>query len=221
MALTALSDLKAFLGIASGDTSEDALLNTLITQCSDLIEEFCGRVFGTASYTEYYCGDGRPFLVLNQRPVTAITSLYLDETAFWGQAPNAFAAATLLTEGTDYALDKDQPNGSSRSGLVFNINGAWPVPVNYSPGLISPVIGPGVGNIKVTYTAGYASVPTPLTLACNMLIAKVRNSKTYGEALVSETDEVYSYQLAGEAKVGMFSKEVASVLARYRNVGVA
>jgi len=78
-----------------------------------------------------------------------------------------------------------------------------------------------VGNIKVVYSAGYANVPTPLQLACNMLIAKTRNSRTYGEALVSEKDEVYSYQLKSETKMGLLSKDVTSILAKYKNQAVA
>jgi hypothetical protein len=219
MALTTLSDLKTFLGIT--DTSEDTLLSLLITQVSDAIQEYCGRTFGSSSYTEFYCGDGKPYLSLNQRPVTSISNIYLDNGAFWGSTSGSFSSGTLLNAGVDYALVIDQPDNSSRCGLVFNINGWWDVPFTYTPGIISPNLGPGVGNIQVTYTAGYASVPTQIELAANMAIARIRQYAPYGAPLSSERYEEYGYSLAAQAKHHIFTPEVTSLLSRFRDPAIA
>lgn len=293
MALTTLADLKAMLNISSSDTTEDTVLNLLITQVGDMIQEWCGRTFGQANYTEYYVGNGQQEFALNQRPammvvqsgctctsgsptitglasttnlingmavvsddVTTVPSgatissktsnsvtlsanctasgthsiffglaVWLDEGAMWGQASSSsytpFAAGTLLTPGSSYALEIDQTDGiSSRSGLVYNVNGYWPEPFVYNVGLISPMLGPSNGNIKVSYTGGYGTVPTPMELACNLAIARIRNLKVYGEAVTAEKDEVYSYNLKAAAKAGVFAPEVTSILARYRNLAV-
>lgn len=219
MALTTLSDLKLTLGIT--DSTEDSLLTLLITQVSNFIEEYCGRTFASTSYTEYYCGNNQPFIVLNQRPVTAIASVYLDDNALWGQAPLSFAAGTLLTAGVDYALDIDQPDGSSRSGRLYNANGYWDAPFTHTPGIITSFLGPFKGNIKITYTAGYSSVPTALALECNMAIAKIRQMAQYGMAIASQSYEEYSIAFMADAQRHMLSPEVRSVLARYRNIAVA
>jgi hypothetical protein len=286
--MTALTDrntVKIALGIPTADTSEDSLIDQLISECSNLIEEECGRTFGLNNWVEILCGNGQQYLDLRNRPISlyywsgstvagsevvhtetaglvegmpvvgdgipsyavisevnptsgTITlsvpatktqtvqlyfglSVWLDEGALFGQAVGAFPASTMLTPGIDFALDVDQPDGyTSRSGLIYCNNGPWPMPFTYSPGRISPDLGPRKGNVLVHYTAGYASVPTDIQLACNLMIARVRKLSIYGEALTAERDEVFSYNLKSAAKLGLISPEVSSRLARYRNVGV-
>ncbi len=221
-----LADVKTTLGIPSSVTNEDQLLSLVIQWCSDAITEWTGRNFASQSYTEVYCGNGTPYLPLNQRPVTAVASVYLDELAYFGQASGAFAASTELVQGQDYAIYVDQPDGSSRAGLLFNINGWWPIPINYTPGLITPVIGPPVGNIQVTYTAGYAAIPSQIEMACVMLVARVRKMRFYGQMLDSESYEEYSYKLTAPhpgmtaITAGLMSPEISSILARFREVAV-
>ena len=212
--LTSLSDVKTFLSIR--DTSEDTLLQLLIPQVSALIEEYCDRTFGKNTYTEYYLGNGKSFFPLNQRPVYSITNLWQDDNAYWGSASNPFSSLTLLQYGVDYALEIDQPDGSSRSGLVFNVDGWWDAPFTYTPGIITPTLGPYVGNIKVTYVAGYAPVPAQIELACNMAIANLRNTSQYGTAISTETFEEYSVGLDGSKHV--LTEPVKNILARFRNV---
>ena len=50
--LLALSELKAMLGIASTDTSQDVQLQTYITQYSDIISRECNRVFAKEKMVE-------------------------------------------------------------------------------------------------------------------------------------------------------------------------
>jgi hypothetical protein len=146
----------------------------LAPQVLTLIEEYLGRKIKQATYTELYSGNGQAFLVLRQRPVQSITALYLDDYAYWGDAPGAFdPATTLQVEGTDYALDRDQPDGSSRSGLVYRVHGYWPRPITYGPARIAPELGPRAGNIKITYTAGYADPPPDLQLAVSLTLKHV------------------------------------------------
>lgn len=72
--LVSLSRVKEFLGITS--SADDARLNTLITAVSRGIEQWCDRVFASASYTQYF--DGRndwyaSSISLRNWPVTEIT----------------------------------------------------------------------------------------------------------------------------------------------------
>jgi hypothetical protein len=217
--LTTLSDLKTFLNI--NDTSEDSALNLVIPQVSAAMIEYLDKgAFGQTTYIEIYSGNGQADLVLNQRPVSSISSIYLDDAAYWGQAPGAFAPGTLLQEGVDYALIIDQPDGSSRCGMVRNLNGFWDVPFTYTPGIITPFVGPGNGNIKITYTTS-ANVPAQIQLACNMAIASIRNTAAYGQAISSESYEEYSVSLPTDGMRHIFTPEVRSLLARFRNVAIA
>lgn len=220
-----LQQIKIQLGINPQDPQEDALLNILMVQASSAIEEWCNRTFQQATYTEFYSGDGTPELALNQRPVSSVASIYLDDNGWWGQSSNAFGSTTLLTQGTDYALEIDQPDGSSRCGLVQNINGYWPRPICVQPNLISPFPGVGNGNIKVTYTAGYSVIPPKIQLALFLQIATIRNSKNYGVLLASESQSdtagSNSYSAALKSVAGMMTPEVLSLLASYREMSMA
>jgi len=215
--LTDITSLKTFLGIS--DDSEDNLLALLIPQVSDAIEEYLGRTFTSATYTEYYMGEGTPFLVLNQRPVTSITSVYLDEEGYWGQPSGSFAAPTLLQQGVDYALEIDQSDGTSRSGKLYRIKSYWPIAFTYITGVISSNMGPATGNVKVTYVGG-SNAPANVKLACNMAIARIRLLAPYGMALQSESYEEYSYSLLGYVPDHIFTAEVRSLLARYRTIAL-
>jgi hypothetical protein len=84
---------------------------------------------------------GRRALQLTELPVRSITSLYEDSGAYGGQAPGAFAAESLLVEGTDFYRDLDR-SGLCKSGLLWKVAGGW----SSEP-----------RSIKVTYVAGYTA----------------------------------------------------------------
>lgn len=223
--LTTLDKQKTFLEIPADDTSRDAVLQLLLDEVSGLVEEFCGRAFGTAEYTEFYSGDNTPVLVLRERPVTAIISLWEDEDGYWGQGPDPFDAGTLLVAGENYALERDQADGSSRSGIVYRINGVWSRPFRVAAGNLSASAPHGTGNIKVRYTAGYGAVPGTVQLATQMAVARIWRMGKFGGLVQSETTPGYSYTLATNQlrADGMLAlpPEVVSMLSRYRNFPVA
>ncbi len=76
MSLTTVTTVKEYLGVSG--TSEDALLSRLVDWATDLIHSYCGRIFTEASYDEYYDGDGTEGLLVNQYPISAVTSLEVD-----------------------------------------------------------------------------------------------------------------------------------------------
>jgi len=57
------------------DTSQDALLTTLITAVSRAIEKYCRRDFVTTVYDELYNGNGDRRLLLRQYPVISVQSV--------------------------------------------------------------------------------------------------------------------------------------------------
>jgi hypothetical protein len=146
-------------------------------------------------------------------------SVWSDDTGYWGQSSQAFSNQTYLTPGVDYALDVDQPDGTSRSGLLYRIGGNWSEPWVYQGGVISPFLGPASGNLKVVYTAGYKTVPAQLTMAANTLIGRMIGVLPQGAALGSESVKDYSYTLAA-ARAGLMTPEVTEVLAKFMDLAV-
>ena len=57
------------------DSSQDALIATLITACSDAIEKYCRRDFNAKSYDELYNGTGDHRLLLRQYPIQLVKSV--------------------------------------------------------------------------------------------------------------------------------------------------
>lgn len=78
--LVSLADMKAYLGIT--DNSQDAFLTQQLTYISDVIEQYCGRKFLQATYTQTFYFDD--FLIYPKElelfmfPLVSVTSVEED-----------------------------------------------------------------------------------------------------------------------------------------------
>ena len=240
MALATRADLKTLLSKTT--TAEDALFDLILAAADAAVKTYCGRDFEQATYTDYYSGTGRRELVLRQRPVVSVTNVWEDAAGFFGDNPaGAFDSTRLLTQGTDYALRRDwapQATGSvtasqSKSGILYRIGTVWPrFTETYPPGwfgvyrvsqgYLSNEGGPALGNVKVTYVAGFASVPADVGYACLALAAWMYKTRKFGGMSVQqESLRDYAYTLAQQALGGL--PEMGStrqLLARYKEVAV-
>lgn len=212
--LTSVQQFKDYLGLTS--TSEDAQLHGFLDATEEAIERFCRRKFKSAAYTEYHDGHGLKNLFLEQRPVTAITGVWVDDDGYYGTGSSPFPSSDQWTSGTDFALKRSDQSEKNAGCLVALRglglgNGYWPK---------------GDGNIKVTYTAGYTAIPEDLILAIHLLASQVRNAAEKGipGALKSETQGRYSYEIltgtgaeAGDLS-GTTIVQALSILKPYREV---
>lgn len=172
--------------------------------------------------TEYYEGKGTRELLLNQRPVISIGSVYEDRGAYYGEASGAFASTSLLTAGTEYVLRRDNGDKAeqSLSGIVMRIGSVWPTNAYRQAGDLSYTNLLGLGNIKVTYNAGYAVVPPKVRRAVASLVAAIRaGAGTVGD-LASESLDYYSYSKMSPADQAKALTSVKGLLAQYRNIVV-
>ncbi|NJK82266.1 MAG: hypothetical protein HC876_19145 [Chloroflexaceae bacterium] len=101
MAYLSLADAKTYLGIASSDTSDDALLNLLLVAAQAAIDHFCDRTFEATAST------GRTFdasiavrgpLLLLDRDLAQVDSI-----------TNGDTAATMITSADYLTLPADPP----------------------------------------------------------------------------------------------------------------
>jgi hypothetical protein len=76
MALTTLASVKQWLGI--DNTTNDALLQSLIDSCSDFIEQYLNRKILSAEYTELIDGTGATTQTLKNYPITAVSLLSIN-----------------------------------------------------------------------------------------------------------------------------------------------
>jgi len=219
MALTTLAQIKGFLNIPSSNTSQDEWLEILRASAEASIKNYCNRDFEVATYTEYYTGQGKNYLVLRQTPVNSITSLHLDHDAHFGTGNDPFSSADLLVEGTDFVLDREKA-GRSLTGIVWRINDVWPTWARtVRPGTVGINWDPSQGNIKVVYSAGYSSIPEDIKLAVSLLVASTRRSAPQGAELFSERIGDYSYEMAGERMMGTLPGigSIRQLLSKYKD----
>jgi hypothetical protein len=214
------------------DAAQNEVLAQLLPMAEDAAESYCKRKFGLASHTEFPKGGGESF-TLRERPVASTgLSVYLDVNGFFGKGTNAFASGTLLTEGVDYVLQRDQTDGSSKSGVVFRLGGgavggplAWPWAFDLPRGSLTARLSPrwpGVpGCVSVTYAAGYSltTVPYDLQAAVIELCGWLYRNLRYSGPLQSEHLADYQYQLAQALHQGPLELGTTrSLLAPYREV---
>jgi len=146
--LTTYESVKAYLGLTNDD--DQALIEAMIDSVSAVIETFCQRKFKSRAYVEYYSGDGTTELMVDQYPVTAITDI-------WDDVNHDFTDS--------YKIDT--------SNILFSDIGS-----NLSDGIVlleGDTFRSGVKNVKISYTAGYTTIPLDLADACIQFVAKVFN----------------------------------------------
>ncbi len=143
-ALTNLADVKESLGIAGSDHSYDNLIIRKINQVSNQIERYCDRKFKKAIYTdELYNGQGTTQLVLKQRPIDTNSPFTLS------------SRNSALNDDSFTDIQSDWYYIKSDSGVVDLLLNLWG----------------SYGRWKVTYSAGYDTIPDDLAEAAAALAA--------------------------------------------------
>lgn len=135
-ALVTLTDVHAHLNIPTADTSHDTELQGFIDAAQPVVEDVVGPVVNV-TFDEWYDGGGM-FLSLRHRPIVSVTSV----TEYVGTSTYPLTQIASPDLGTTYSYTFE-PGGRiirrSTAGLR-----AFP---------------PGVGNVRVVYIAGRATVP--------------------------------------------------------------
>lgn len=138
--LVTLAEYKAYRGISS--TNQDAEISAIIPKVSEFVKSFCRRTFvDWVDNQKTEVINGGDCLLLSEAPILSILSVEKSEN--YGQT------YTGLTEFTDWVLDvqNQQILPIDNTEFTYLING-----------------------YRVTYTAGYETIPEDLKLAVLDLI---------------------------------------------------
>jgi len=159
-ALTSEADVKESLGITG--TSQDNLIRRKINQATDMIEAFCGKNngqhFASTTYTnEEYDGTGTNQLILRNAPVISLSNFSERNTT-----ENDNDWTTI--ESRDYFVDLTAGVIDCRFGIL-----------------------PYWNLYKVTYVAGFATIPSDLAEACVMLSCALVESASTGASVKKKT----------------------------------
>lgn len=162
MSLTTLAKVKNQLDIPVSDTSQDTRLNTYLNAASAAIESYCERKFEQTTYTEYHHGRRMNFIMPREFPIISVTELRVD-------GDRVFTDPSTLIPVNEYSI-------ADRNRTIF-YSGKFPQ---------------GFNNIKLVYSAGYATIPGDIELACIWAcewFVKHRERKDIGRTSVSKGDE--------------------------------
>jgi hypothetical protein len=88
MPYATLDDLKTYVNAQS--TADDALLSRLLTASSDFVDSYCGRTFGTGTYTDTFSGECTSVHPLEYLPALSVSAV-----------SNNFAPITQSASGSD------------------------------------------------------------------------------------------------------------------------
>lgn len=202
-ALTTVADVKESLGIASGDNSQNNLIIRKINQATLIIEGYCnlpyGHHFKESTYTnEVYNSNGTNQLPLLMWPVSSVSSFQYANTS---QNNNSWTD----NESEDYFVDEN----SGLLNLNFSQWGNWDA-------------------YRVTYTAGFSTIPADLAEACVMLAGYLVDNSASGTAVKRKREggrEVEYFQPSGQSSTGTSSLVdqlgLDEVLGRYIHYAVA
>lgn len=175
-ALCTLAELKEVLNITG--TSYDTRLTLAINIATRRILSYLDRTIASTVYTEDYDGNDTPILILKHFPVIGTPTQVNQD------GNRDFLAATNLTVNDDYVINATE--GMLR--LIGPIDG-------YDADSIWPK---GKLNVRVAYTAGYATIPEELNLACRLFAGYLykkmgsqgNKSYTIGQISVVEDDHL-------------------------------
>jgi len=152
--LTTTAAVKTAFNITG--TGFDGIIGALTTPVTKYIESYCGRVFDSATYTEFYeaAGACNKDLLLRVLPVTSVTSVHVST-----DLPRVYGATELLVAGEDYIIQL-APGILVRTGGSF-----WTISVE---------------SIKVIYVAGFATLPEDIVQAAIEIIG-TKAMKSHGK----------------------------------------
>lgn len=135
-ALCNIDDVKSHYEMVSNSNTDDVLAE-LINTYTKLFCNECGRTsFKTATYTEYYDGNGDSILYTKHKPIISVTTL-ADDTDY------EFGATTIFS--------------SSNYRVIYE---------NTAIQLIDDIFTQDIQNIKLVYSAGYSEIPKDLKNGC-------------------------------------------------------
>ena len=167
--IASLSELKSYLWIT--DSSQDTILTIFLDSADDFVRSYIGREIESATYTEYFDGDGQREILMKNYPVTTLTSF----------EENTGTIQTPVWTAVDSSTYKLSPN-IAKLFLTFYKSR-------------------GFQNFKVVYVAWYATIPGDIKLATLKLASGYYNRRTSdgiksegvaGDNIVYDTTEIPS-----------------------------
>lgn len=172
--LTTVANVKAWVQISSGNTSEDAIIQDAITAFSAYVLRATGRGPADGSvpdespfvtvvdYDEVYDGSGTYRQPIRNWPIASVTSVTID-----GQAiPQSSSVST-----PGWVVDGDKSFISLRGGMAPNVATFSNYRNQYNRCGYGGGFTAGIQNVQVVYSAGFDGVPIDLDMLARKVVS--------------------------------------------------
>lgn len=184
--LVTLLEIKEFLKIKLDNDSEDDRLNSINTYVSSLVESYCGRVFSSNTYTEYFDG-GISSVFIKNPPIISVNevSQYLGEkySALGGPGPSG---EQIELEGTSHTVSTI---GNAKTTKRIKKYGTSSLTLDGSGDYLSIGSSTDFDFDSEPFTIELYTRPKALTDHC--LVSRVDDSSNYWELSYDETNGIY------------------------------
>ena len=175
--LTVVANVQSWMGLGSNVDSQ--VIQRLITAESTFIQKWLGWQIASQTYTEVRdgsgAGEGLYRMVFANQPVTAVTSLTID----------------------DITIPSSTDGGVLQPGYAFSATEIW---IAEAPSTTDAMwsnqysFSRGRANVTIVYTAGYASTPLDIEQACIELVSLRYQERTrIGQVSKSLQGETVSF----------------------------
>lgn len=208
--LALVDSIKVELNIT--DATQDAFLATLVSQASDIVRAYCGRVFERETVTEKLEGSGNTELLLTRTPIVSVTSITVN------------AVAVLTTEFTiedpdagvliKHTID-DPPAPVIWETPPFLIRG-----ISRRPSIF------GSKNIVIVYVSGYLlpgesnrTLPKDLERATESIVKDLFFNRAVDPRVTFQKTADASEGRAAR-DIGSLTPQVSQLLATYRRISI-
>lgn len=201
MAIISTAEYKAYAGITDADW--DTRIGILTPIGQGMLEEYCGRVFESATYTDVkFTGNGEQSLWIKNRPVTAVS-----------------AVKTVDSEGTSTTLEASTYRFSAEgelhrlSGSVSGWDRGWDYQrsIGTVGGIRSNVWSDDApDNILISYTGGYTSLLMPDSLKGLMYLIT--------DGLIDEAGENWKLAATGDGVISRTALAPDLITRRYADL---
>lgn len=172
-AIVTLADVKDFIGIPTGQTTRDAVLQRYIDAATAWATYVSDAIIPTTYTNEVHSGGG-PTIVLFNTPIESVTSII----EYWGTSAYTLTASEAGQNQTyGYSID------NAAAGIISR---RW-------NGMVGNFV-PGRNNIVVTYRAGYPVIPADIATYVLMDIQGLYNASQQGRRAGTQGEQ-YSSQL--------------------------
>ena len=137
-AILTLSEVYEFLSVAGSD--DGTLIQNLIDRKTEEFEQHCQLdSFFVDDYTEYYDGEGTPYLFVKNSPINSITEIASDSDWVWGTSTVITSSDYRIVE-KNHIVYKDNYFNEGLQNVKVQYNAGYSViPLDITEALVEEV----------------------------------------------------------------------------------